>query len=871
MLAAGTQLGPYEVLGQLGSGGMGEVYRARDPRIGRDVAIKVLPSAFATDADRLRRFEQEVRAAGALNHPNVLIIYDVGAYNGSPYIVSELLEGETLRSRLGGGALPLRKAIDCAQQIARGLAAAHDKGITHRDLKPENIFITKDGRVKILDFGLAKLTRPESGVQEGPDASTMGGQTEPGAVLGTVGYMSPEQVRGQPVDHHSDIFAFGAILYEMISGKRAFRGASAVETMNAILKEDPPDLTATNQSLPPALERIVRHCLEKSPEERFQSARDIGFDLEMLSGVIGPTTVLRAMEDVPAVAAARVAQPVSRKRRLAMALAMLALLVLCSGATYLAGVRSGKSPPPSFHLLTFRRGSIYSARFASDGQTIVYGASWDGKPVEIFSTRPESPDSRALGFPGTDILAVSPSGEMAISLHRHFFAPFISSGTLARASLAGSASREVLEDVQQADWGPDGSSVAVVRFGGGRNRLELPIGKVLYETAGWISHPRVSPRGDLVAFFDHPVVGDDGGAVAVVDLDGKKRILSSGWLSAMGLSWPRQGRDEVWFTATRSGLARALNAVSLAGQERLLARAPGTLTLHDISRDWRALVARDYPRQGIIALAPGETKERDLSWLDFSVPRDLSADGRMLLFDETGEGGGATYAVYIRKTDGSPAVRIGEGIALGFSPDGKWALAMTQSSGNQLTMFPTGPGELKRLPREGIDYQWASWFPDGKRLLVAGSEPGHGVRLYVQDLSGGKPRAITPEGISIRGSAVSPDGRAIICRNPDGKYFLYPADGGEPRSIPGLGPEELPSQWGADGRSLYIFRRGELPARVYRLDLSTGRKELWKQFMPADPTGVDGIGRPIVTVDGKSYVYNYARILSELYVVEGLK
>ena len=279
----GRQVGPYKIHSLLGVGGMGEVYRAKDTRIGREVAVKVLPSAFSADRDRLRRFEQEARASGRLNHPNILAIYDVGTCDASPYIVSELLEGATLRDQLGGGALPQRKTTDYALQIARGLAAAHEKGIIHRDLKPENLFITKDGRVKILDFGLAKLTHPILNSGDLTDASTAPTATAPGVLMGTAGYMSPEQVRGQVVDHRSDIFSYGAILYEMVSGRRAFQGNSVVEMMNAILKEEPPELPP-NRPIAPALERIVRHCLEKSPEQRFQSASDIAFDLEALSG-----------------------------------------------------------------------------------------------------------------------------------------------------------------------------------------------------------------------------------------------------------------------------------------------------------------------------------------------------------------------------------------------------------------------------------------------------------------------------------------------------------------------------------------------------------------------------------------------------------
>ena len=357
-LRAGIRLGPYEILAPIGAGGMGEVYRARDERLKRDVAIKVLPASFSTDPDRLRRFEQEAQAAGALNHPNITAVYDIGRHEGAPYVVQELLEGETLRSRLAGGPVSPRKAIAYALQLAHGLAAAHERGIVHRDLKPENVFVTKDGRAKILDFGLAKLVpMPGEGSASGSHVPTTAGDTEPGVVMGTLGYMAPEQVRGKPADPRSDIFSFGAILYEMLSGDRAFRGDSAADTMSAILTKDPPDLSATNRSVPPGLDRVVRHCLEKSPDERFQSARDLAFGLDSLSDVGGPATAARS---VPAVGP-------SRTRILALA-GLVAVVLLAVGGV--AWLRSRAKPIDSVAVLPFVNGSRDPAsEYLSDGVT----------------------------------------------------------------------------------------------------------------------------------------------------------------------------------------------------------------------------------------------------------------------------------------------------------------------------------------------------------------------------------------------------------------------------------------------------------------------------------------------------------------------
>ena len=857
-LATGSRLGPYEILSLLGAGGMGEVYLARDTRLGRDVAVKILPSSFAGEADRLRRFEQEARAVAALNHPNILAVHDIGNENGSPYLVSELLEGSTLRERIKGGALPSRKAIEYALQVARGLAVAHEKGVVHRDLKPDNLFITKDGRVKILDFGLAKLTRiePLSGSGSQTFAQTENTGTSPGVVMGTIGYLSPELVRGQPADHRSDIFSFGAILYEMLSGERAFKHDSAAETMTAILKEDPPDLAKLNPKVSPGLERIVRHCLEKNPEERFQSARDLAFDLESLS-------------DLSASSLATAASVPKRRNRFLGLVLIIAAAVVLLGIGYFAG-RQGEQKPPLYHQLTFRRGTIRMARFAPDGQTVVYGAAWEGNPIEIFASRPESPESRLLGLARTEILAISSTGEMAVTLAPRLSGPYTSIGTLARLPLAGGAPREMLEEVQWADWSPDGTNLAVVRNVGGLNRLEFPIGKVLYETNGWISHPRISPQGDRIAFLDHPLPGDDGGLVSVVDLEGHKQALSVGQISTQGLAWSANGK-EIWFTATRQGSARAVFAISLTGHERLVARMPGTLTLQDIYKDGRVLLARDSWRRELKGLPAGETKERDLSWLDYSYPAALSRDGKTLLFDEEGEGGGWTYAVYLRKTDGSPAIRLGPGQAMALSPDEKWVISLPSSSSGQFVLLPTKAGEAKPLTNESINHIWACWFPDSKRFLFSGNAPSQGVRLFVQDMAGGKPQGITPEGINSSAFTLSPDGQLVAGIGPDQKGYLYPVAGGEPRPISGLEPGEEPISWGADGRSLFIYRPGDLPAKVYRLELGIGRRTLLEQLMPSDPAGVNHIGPIVLTPDGKTYVYGYHRTLTDLYLVEGLK
>src|ERR1039458_4192320 len=486
-LSSGTKLGPYEIHSPLGAGGMGEVYRAKDSRLGRDVAIKVLPESMARDAERLRRFETEARAIAALNHPNILSIHDIGTYKGPPYLVSECLEGQSLWLALTGGALPLRRAADYGTQIAQGLAAAHDKGIVHRDLKPENVFVTRDGRVKVLDFGLAKLAQPEASSCAG--ATMEAAPNSDGVVLGTVGYMSPEQVRGAPADARSDIFSLGAILYEMISGHRAFRRDTSAETMTAILKEDPPELSLTGKPISPVLERVVRRCLEKNPLQRFQSARDLAFNLESLSG----TSSTSAATGTARFAVATAEKKTSRKWVMTLAVGAL-LLALVAAGIWMLGARS--SSLPTYHQLTFDRGLVYAARFAPDGRSIYYSASWNGEPVQLYSTMPDAPESRPLNLGNSTLFAVSAS-QLAISAGCKDRYIGLCQGTLGLVPLAGGTPREVADGVLAADWSADGSEMAFILQVEGKYRVEFPRGKTLYESTHPLGYLRIAPRGKI--------------------------------------------------------------------------------------------------------------------------------------------------------------------------------------------------------------------------------------------------------------------------------------------------------------------------------------------------------------------------------------
>jgi serine/threonine protein kinase len=861
---SGTRLGPFEILAPIGAGGMGEVYRARDSRLGREVAVKVLSSEYAADETRRERFEREARSASALSHPNIVTIFEIGSHEGTTFIAMELVDGKTLREVLAPGTiLPTRRLLDLAFQMADGLAKAHAAGIVHRDLKPENVMVSRDGTVKILDFGLAKLLKEQP---EDASSAPTAHETRTGTVLGTVGYMSPEQASGKPVDFASDQFALGSILYEMATGRRAFQRGTSAETLTAIIREDVEPVAQQNASVPAPFRWIVERCLQKDPHERYASTRDLARDVKAVREHLSEAT----SSEISGVVAAR---PARGRRPWGLTAAALLGLALAFGLGMLLQKRLAQSSPPSYQQITFGRGTIRSARFAPDGQTIIYSAAWDDEPLKLFLKHPSSPDSLPLELPSSNLLAISPAGEMAIAVDCRSNHPGVCRGTLARAALTGGAPRDVAEGIQDADWGPDGDSLLVTRDAAGKSRIEYPIGKILYETSGHVSYARLSPRADKIAFLDHPFPADDAGTVAVIDLAGKLTTLTGRWASEHGLAWSPDG-NEVWFTATEAGANRSLYAVSLDGKLRVVTRVPGGLKLHDIAKNGRVLLTRESPRVGILGLLQGDTKERDLSFLDYSFASDIAPDGRLLLFDEEGEAGGANYTVFLRKSDRSPVVRLGEGNALSLSPDGLWALSMMPVSNSPFILLPTGTGEHRQIATAGIGpEQAAAWFPDSKGFLFAGSEPGHELRLYVQDLEGGKPRGIGPEGVTaaLPGFAISPDGRTVAAVDHAHKGILIPVDGGDVRPIAGLEAGEFPLRYSPDGRSIYVWKRGDVPARIARVDLATGKREVFKDLLPADPAGVERISNVLVTPDGKGYAYCFARLLSDLFVVEGLR
>ncbi|MGA9967521.1 MAG: protein kinase [Terriglobales bacterium] len=852
----GKVLGHYRVIEKIGSGGMGEVYRASDERLGRDVALKILKPSLAHDQDRLRRFEQEARAAAALSHPNIVAIYDIGMHDGAPYIVSELLEGQTLRERLHNGPIPRRQAIDYARQIAQGLTAAHEKRIVHRDLKLENLFLTKDGRIKILDFGIAKLLNSafDSDAGEAGSIASMTTQTRSGSLLGTIAYMSPEQLRGKAVDHRTDIFSFGAIFYEMLTGKRAFAGETQVDTMTLILKEDPPEMVREGQDIPGAFEQVVRHCLEKEPENRFQSARDLAFALSTLAEVTTSRQVLPFRLET------------TRFRTWMLRIAAALLLVVV--AIYL-GIRLRTVQNPDFRRVTFERGTVYSARFTPDGRTVVYGASWNGRPLQIYSTIPDSLLARPLELSSAYLLGISRSSELALTMRgRPGSRLDFEGGMLADAPMLGGTPREILQDVAWADWSPDGQ-LAVVHHVNGRDHLEFPIGKVLYQTSGSISNIRFSPQGDKIAFLDHPKRWDDSGSVCVTDLSGNRTTLSSDWGWEYGLAWSPQ-RNEVWFSAVEKGSSnRSLWAVNLSGRQRKVLTVPGGLTMQDIAPDGRILATIDMERLAM-EWSGKEKQVRDLSWFDWSIAKDISSDGQSVLFEEGAEPAGLNNAVAIRKVDGSPPIRLGDGTADTLSPDGKWAISFLPSGPARLKLLSVGPGQSREIALPELErlQNGSHFLPDGKRIVVNGNEHGHPGRTYVVDVGGGKPVPVTPEGVYA--TLPSPDGKFLAGETADRKLDLFPLDGGPVRHIPDVEPGYVLAHWSADSKALFVYRTGELPLKIQRLDIATGKTKPVRELVPADLGGVVSIAPVITNVDASEFAYTYYQTFSVLYVVSGL-
>jgi len=852
----GKTISHYRIIDKLGQGGMGEVYRARDSRLERDVAVKVLPSHLAEDPSGLARFEREAKAIAALSHPNILGIFDVGSEGGVAFAVTELLEGETLRAQLIDGALPVRKAVDYAGQMAQGLAAAHDKGITHRDLKPENAFVTAEGRLKILDFGLAKQVRPASAANA-TDSPTMGALTDPGIVMGTVAYMAPEQARGQAVDSRADIFSLGAVLYEMLTGRPAFRRETATDTMVAILKEDPPELASVDAKIPAALARLVEHCLEKNPAARYQSARDVAFALEALAGsgwsLSGATAV---------------AAPRRWLRWLAAALIALALLA----AGIFVGLRlAGPAAPGeiTYEVKTFDPQFISNARFLPDGKSIVFSAALEGNLPELFVIRAGDATPKPLHQPRTHLLSVSSKGELAILTGVSYLQQRLYRGTLAQMPIDG-APKLLKTDVREADWSPDGSDLAIIHDTGVSDQLEYPPGKVLYNSSGYLSDLRISPDGDQVAFLEHPVRYDDRGYVKVVDRPGAIRVLAGEYAALEGLAWMPDSKKVV-FSASKAGYEYQTRVVPISGSEpdRQALPSLGPAFIQDISSDGSWIVAGHEIRYFIRFRLPGDKSEREFSRLNNAIwPYFSSKEARMLFTDQS-QTAGPNYAVAYCSIDGDQVVRLGEGAARGFSPDGRWALGQIYNPPH-LVIYPIGPGEAIRLERGPIErYESAQFFPDSLQILFCGNEPSKLPRCYRQAIAGRPPVPVTPDGF-VR-ALIAPDGRTLLAIADDGGGQVMSIDGGPQKPALGLTTDDFPIEWASDSRSVFVQAGNWADAQIEKVDLLSGKRERVPVLGPPDRAGLLRITVSDILGDGGGFAYWVWKQTSTLFFVQGIK
>ncbi len=819
-LAAGTTLGPYEIVAPIGAGGMGEVYRARDPRLARDVAIKVLPAAWEADPDRMRRFELEARAAGSINHPNILAIYDIGVDRGAHYLVSELLEGETLQNL---GAVPARKAVDYVQQAARGLAAAHAKDIVHRDIKPANLFLTTDGRVKILDFGLAKVTvrRDEAETRTSLDEA----ETNPGTILGSVAYMSPEQVVAKPLDHRSDLFSLGVVLFELLTGKRPFAGDSSVELMNAILKDDPPEVA------PPALDRVVRHALEKQPEQRFQSAQDFGFALEAAMGTSAASAALPAVK------------PRARWNWAWAAVGVVSVLAIGEGVLLM---RHADESRPVFKRLGVRAEALGRTAWLTPNGDVALDLNG-----EIAITHAGGLGSRLIGVKGR-LLSVSSTGELAI----------LNGEVLSRVPLSGGAPREVAEKVTEADWSPDGKEFAVIRHKGNRNVIEYPIDKPIYESSNRLGWLRVSPNGKDVAFFEY----DQQYRSLNVMHGGRKVVLSSRLVLAAGLAWHPSGK-EIWFSAARTGFDFPVYAATLDGNERLVLRIPGRVYVQDIGRDGTLLARHSFGRNEMTFHADGKP-DRDLGWLDYPQVAALSPGGDKILFTEIGEAAQGKQ-IYFRSTSGTPAVNLGEGTASSFTKDGKYAVALSSGTVSGILLLPMGTGQTRAVDFPGLTITAAVFQPAAQRIVAVGHPEGKGQRVYAQDLRSGETRAISdefePGSYGVAGSGLvnmisgPGDSRVAITTGVGDGILIVEGDAVFP--IPGSGGYRV-AGWCADGKSIWVFKVG---SGIGRMDIKTGAITGMRESPIKDATHL------YVSEDGQAMVGGYLNNLSDEFLITGLK
>ncbi len=853
-LAPGTRLGPYEIMAVIGAGGMGEVYRAQDCNLKRDVALKVLPDSLALDPERLSRFRREAEVLAVLNHPNILAIYDVSRQDGWSFLVSELVPGKTLRTVIAQGPLPPRRAMAIGAEVAEGLAAAHAAGVVHRDLKPENIICTPDGRVKILDFGIAKYSKAQVPTQK--DATReLSTPTQPGAVMGTPGYMSPEQIRGETVDHRTDIFSLGVTLYEMLAGQRAFSSQSSADVMTATLRDDPPVLPT---SLPPEVRRIVDRCLAKDPARRYQSAADLAFALQpaATSASTGEARSSKVSQQFVKIAAA----------------AGLLTLAVVGGWFW----RSFSRAPVhlAFQRLTFRDGYIDRALFQPDGAEFTYTAKLSGEPLQTFSGRIGDPQIRELPLaPGARLTALSPSGELAIGISSDDLVGTLGQPMLlARAPSEGGPHREIADRIVTADWAPDGSSMALVRRMDRADRVEYPIGHKLFESSDFQpSFIRISRDGKLLAMEGLRTDSSFHGEVGTLDRSGRYTALYKSPVGSpirkVPLVWSPNG-SEIWFGSLNSSNLGVLYAVSTSGRIRELASLPESAVIDDVDRSGRMLIALTDRRQDIAIL--NAAGRQSLPWLGGSDRVYLTGNGKTVVFNEESrpEFG---RAIYSRSLDGRPAVKLSDGFPVAVSPSGRYVIAWRANADPSYIVVPTGAGEEHPIQIPGYDLGPGApmaWLAGEKEIAAAAHLPGHDLRrLIVYNMDTGTVRPISSE-LNLQNSLVaSVDGHSLFGLVGE-TWMEFALPQGTPMPVKGIQPQESILSGASGGTDVYVGGQTQSGVRFTKLDPATGMRTFLRETPDA---GLRGVLNADVSPDGQTIVYVNNTIRSTLYLVRGIR
>ncbi len=868
VLSPGDSFGTYTILATLGAGGMGEVYRARDLRLGREVALKVLTEEGAGSDERLQRFETEARAASSLNHPHIVVVYEVGDApdprdgHAVRFLAMELLDGGTLSEIIPQGGLPLRRFFELAIALADGLARAHEAGIVHRDLKPSNLIVTADGHLKILDFGLAKL-RHQTG-DGSPDSATLT-ITSPGELVGTLGYMSPEQARGEAAGVASDQFAVGCVLYEMLTGRRAFARASAADTISAILRDEPVSLTVMRPEIPPPLVWIVERCLAKDKRERYAATRDLARDLQNLRAHAGDPSLRSSGSGEEQRAPAR------RRNRLVGT----ALLALAALAAVLWFGWPRRPPMPEFRRLTFRHGVVSRGLFTPGADSFLYTASWDGGPRRTYLALP---DAMGLDRPlesGEQLpMAYSDDGSQVLVLVGASRAGINLLGTLAAWPALGGTPRMILNDAGWADWSQGGRVLVAVRDLGAERVLErrdvsaAQAEKVIFRTPGAMSFVRLSPDGKRVAFIHHPSRFDDAGEVRIVDLDGSaSRALTPAYERCFGLDWNARS-GEIWLTASVSGAySSTLFAVSPGGRLRPLHRFPGFFVLQSLSSDGKkCLLLEDENRRALLFQRAAEPA-RELSSLGFSIVTDLSPDGKKILFYEGGATPRAT-GIWSRDVDGGEPMRWGEGFPGTFSPDGRWIAGTTVGRPPlQLLLIPAGAGSPKALTSSTASH-WAPSFAGPSTLLFVRSE-GSQKQIWTMNTDGSGAHGLGA--VDCNNPRANPAGTEFVCLGgaPGSTPFIHPIGKGEGRRLLGVGEATvfIYARFNERGDRILAVSRDR---HVWTLDARTGVKLADDVLPNLDPSTGTGLLSVALNGDGTVRAFSEGRSSSGLHLAWGL-